>query len=93
MEDIFEQLGNIFKPYFQKFENMHNELKHDIQKGIIEDMMNAKTISELEAIKAFNSDYFDIWSTELSLHYESAAKRIKNIILMYKDVMGFEMLN
>ena len=93
MKDLFDDIFGHFRPHFEKFEKMHDELKHSIQKGIIEDMANAKTISELDAIKAFNSDYFDMWSTELSLHYQNARKRIKNVILVYKDLMGLEMLN
>ena len=93
MKDLFDELSKHFEPHFRKWEQMHDELKHSIQKGIIEDMANAKTISELEAIKAFNSEYFDMWSTELSLHYESAEKRIKNVLCTYRDVMGLEYLN
>jgi len=92
MKDLFEELGDIFKPHFEKFEKLHEDLKQNIQKGIIEDLMNCKTIAEINAIEARDSDYFQIWP-ELLVHSQSARKRIKNVILVYKDLMGLEMLN
>lgn len=93
MKDLFGDVYDIFKPHFEKFEKMHEDLKHNIQKGIIEEMMDAKTMSELDAIKAFNSEYFDMWSTELSLHYESAANRIKGLFKVQVDAWGLPQLN
>jgi len=92
MKDLFEELGDIFKPHFEKFEKLHEDLKQNIQKGIIEDLMNCKTIAEINAIEARDSDYFQIWP-ELLVHSQSARRRIKNVILTYIDIMGIETLN
>ena len=92
MKDLFDDIFGHLRPHFEKFENVHEELKQRIQRGIIEDLMNAKTIAEINAIEARDSDYFQIWP-ELLVHSQSARKRIKNVILVYKDLMGLEMLN
>jgi hypothetical protein len=92
MKDLFEELGDIFKPHFEKFEKLHEDLKQNIQKGIIEDLMNCKTIAEINAIEARDSDYFQMWP-ELLVHSQSARRRIKNVILTYIDIMGIETLN
>ena len=92
MKDLFNDIFGHLRPHFEKFENVHEELKQRIQRGIIEDLMNCKTIVEINAIEARDSDYFQIWP-ELLVHSQSARKRIKNVILVYKDLMGLEMLN
>ena len=92
MKDLFDDIFAHFTPHFEKFENVHEELKQRIQRGIIKDLMNCKTIAEINAIEARDSDYFQIWP-ELLVHSQSARKRIKNVILVYKDLMGLEMLN
>jgi len=61
MKDLFEELGDIFKPHFEKFEKLHEDLKQNIQKGIIEDLMNCKTIAEINAIEARDKVFFKEW--------------------------------
>ena len=92
MKDLFDDIFAHFTPHFEKFENVHEELKQRIQRGIIKDLMNCKTIAEINAIEARDKVFFKEWS-ELSLHAENAKRRVKNVILVYKDLMGLEMLN
>ena len=92
MKDLFEELGDMFKPHFDGFIKLHEQLKQDIQRGIIEDLMNARTIAEIDAIEARDEVYFQMWD-ELSLHARKARARIKNVILTYIDIMGIETLN
>jgi hypothetical protein len=92
MEDIFEQLANNLRPSIEKIEDLRKHLAQNIQRGIIEDMGNAHTIAKLDEIKACNEVWFDEWPRLLA-HYLNAAKRIKNVILTYKDILGLELLN
>ena len=92
MKDLFEELGDIFKPQFDSFLKLHEELKQNIKRGIIENLMNATTIAEINAIEARDSNYFQMWP-ELLVHSQSARRRVKNVILTYIDIMGIETLN
>jgi len=92
MKDLFNDIFGHLRPHFEKFENVHEELKQRIQRGIIEDLMNCKTIAEINAIEARDKVFFKEWS-ELSLHARKARARIKNVILTYIDIMGIETLN
>lgn len=92
MDDIFERLNKSLLPSYEMLKELQATLGKRIQLGIIEDMMNARTIAELEEIKSSNDVWFAEWA-ELSLHYDKALNRIKNVFKVYKDLMGLEMLN
>jgi len=92
MKDLFDDIFAHFTPHFEKFENVHEELKQRIQRGIIKDLMNCKTIAEINAIETRDEVFFKEWS-ELSLHAENAKRRVKNVILTYIDILGIETLN
>ena len=92
MKDLFDDIFGHLRPHFEKFENVHEELKQRIKRGIIEDLMNCKTIAEINAIEARDKIYFELWP-ELQVNVQSATRRVKNIILTYNDIMGIETLN
>jgi hypothetical protein len=92
MDDIFKRLNSQLLPSYEMLQELQRTLGKRIQLSIIEDMMNARTVSELEQIRDANEFWFNEWS-ELSLHYDKALNRIKNVFKVYRDLMGLEMMN
>jgi hypothetical protein len=92
MDDIFDKLNKSLLPSYEMLKELQATLGKRIQLSIIEDIMNAHTVPELEQIRQDNEFWFEEWP-ELSLHYDKALNRIKNVFKVYKDLMGLEMLN
>jgi hypothetical protein len=92
MKDLGDYLDKLFDPELKKLKDLHEQLKQNIKCGIIEDLMKATTIAEIDEIEARNEDCIKMWP-ELLVHVRSARKRVKNIILTYIDIMGLETLN
>ena len=92
MKDLFDELADKLKPTFDAFNNLHAQLKSDILRRIITDLMNARTMAEIDEIEARDGEWIAMWP-ELMPYVQSARKRIRNVILAYKDIHGLEMLN
>ena len=92
MNDLFDELGDIFKPHFRKFEDLHDELVADIKRRIKRELMEATTIDQVDEIKAFNSDYLKMWP-ELLADFESATKRLQFIAMIRKQNWPISELN
>jgi hypothetical protein len=92
MDDIFDKLKDNLSPSINQLKELQKHLEQTIQRRIIDDLHNSRTIVELDRILDVEEVWFIEWP-ELLTHYESALKRIKNVILAYKEIHGLEMLN
>lgn len=92
MKDLFDELYNHLKPHFEKFEKYEEDLKQDIKRGIINDLMNCTTIEAVAEIEARDAVYFEMWP-ELLANAESARNRIRGLFKVQVDAYGLEMLN
>ena len=57
MNDLFETLGNLFRP----FENMQRDLELSIQRRIMNELIICRTADEVDKIVLDNIEYFDRW--------------------------------
>lgn len=87
-DDIFDKLGDSLRPFY----NLQKQFEKDIQRRIIHEMHDARTILELEQIKEAEEVWFQEWEV-LSIHYLSALKRLKTVNKAYRDLLGYEFLN
>ena len=91
-DDIFDRLANNLRPSFNQFRELQQQMKRDIQRRIINSLNDARTMPELDRIIDLDEVFFIEWP-ELITHYESACKRVKHVLLAYKEIHGLEMLN
>ena len=90
-DDIFDKLNESLGYSMRQMKKLQDQLKLQIQRRIINDMMNAKTIAELDEIRAVEDIWFKEWG-ELLTHYQNALKRLELINLTrIKNWPTFEM--
>jgi hypothetical protein len=92
MDDIFDKLKDNLSPSINQLKELQKHLEQTIQRRIIDDLHNFRTIVELDRILDVEEVWFIEWP-ELLTHYESALNRIRGVILAYKEIHGLEMLN
>lgn len=92
LDDIFDKLNESLTPSLEQLRELQKQLGLEIQRSIIADMMNARTMEELSEIKRSNEVWFVEFS-KLSLHYENAAKRLQFVNLIRKHNWPVSELN
>jgi len=78
MDELWNEINKIFDDAGKQFEKMEADLDANIRAGIIDDLMRATTIAELDEIRRFESIFFKRY-IELSLFFDNAVKRINTL--------------
>ena len=92
INDIFDKLNKSLTPSLEQLRELQLTLKHRIQRSIIEDLMNARTIGQVNAVVTRNSEWISEWP-ELLAYKQSALNRIKGLFVTYIEINGIANLN
>jgi hypothetical protein len=80
LDDIFDKLNKSLIPSMEQLRELQEQLGHNIQLGIIEELMAAQTLSDVDNIISDNEWYFERWP-QLIRQAALARCRIENLTL------------